>query len=420
MSGPVFTPRAVERELRSADKIAFGFEWLDDRKAIISSTLEHAYSTGGELPPFRTHQVRGKTCVSYTRHEHHLIHRVLSRHIAKRFRVAPLGRDYIVRAVLASLKDSTPMWILRRDLKSFYETVPTSAIKERLYHDTSIPEIVRRHVRTVFDQHCEADHGLPRGVGLAATLAELAMNDFDRAVRAHTGVYRYFRFSDDILVFSYLEPTALNNLIDSRVAEMGMALNAKKSRNLYVNSSQPPSKAAILHFEYLGYKFSFPASAFHSKPRPVRVSISTRKIARLKTRIILSLRELRANGNYNLFLQRMRYLSGNFTVERYSPKVGRSKKTRIGIFYNYRLCGQYGGEAVEEYDCLELKQLDGFFHSIVFGQSSEFAPAVQALPAAVQARLRRVSFFHGFRSRFTHHFPATIFSTIAEAWKYNG
>ena len=50
-------------------------------------------------------------------------------------------------------------------------------------------------------------NGLPRGLNISATLAELYMKDFDHNIVTTDGVFYYSRFVDDIIIFSYKEIT---------------------------------------------------------------------------------------------------------------------------------------------------------------------------------------------------------------------
>src|SRR3546814_3746768 len=94
--------------------------------------------------------------------------------------------------------DQTPIHVIRRDLSSFYETIPLEPVRSRLLYDTAIPRSVRHYLHQFYEHHCGVRvAGLPRGIGLTTILVELSMQQFDDAIRAIPGVYRYFRYSDD-------------------------------------------------------------------------------------------------------------------------------------------------------------------------------------------------------------------------------
>ena len=417
MYGPVFTEQTIRREIRSTDKFRFKFDWEDDKGSLLASALTFATESQSNAE-YSVHDIRGKTCISYATHESHLVHRVIARYLARRFRVNPPSREYIVRAVLESLTDSTPMWVVRRDLSAFYETVPTILLKERLLHDTALPNVIRRHLRQIFSTHCDPERGLPRGIGLAAVLAELAMNEFDQEAQSLRGVYRYFRFSDDILVFTYEKPDQVVDCLSKMVANMGMTFNEKKSDVIECAASKT-GEPKVVTLDYLGYKFACSNHAYDRKPREVQVSISDRKLAKIKTRVILALREFRKYKKPFLLLRRLQYLSGNYQFERYDPKRNGVYPVYAGIYYNYRHCGVYRPAKAAEYDCRELKALDGFFHSLLWSKASEFHADVSALPSTWRERLRRLSFYHGYHKRFMHRFPKGQIAELAKAWKYH-
>ena len=138
-----------------------------------------------------------------------LVLRSLSRHITRRYGVVLPHRDLIVQSVIATLSDATPMHVVRTDISSFYESIPLQPLR-RLLYNSALPRIARSYLRAYFDKFCPptaTDCGLPRGIGLSAVLAEFSMQDFDRKVCETTRVFKYFRFSDDIILFSTDEPT---------------------------------------------------------------------------------------------------------------------------------------------------------------------------------------------------------------------
>src|SRR3546814_1560850 len=87
--------------------------------------------------------------------------------------------------------DQTPIHVIRRDLSSFYETIPLEPVRSRLLYDTAIPRSVRHYLHQFYEHHCGVRvAGLPRGIGLTTILVELSMQQFDDAIRAIPGVYR--------------------------------------------------------------------------------------------------------------------------------------------------------------------------------------------------------------------------------------
>jgi len=420
MRSAVFTKPAL-RELVRREDVRNPTIPEADIVAAVDEALQQALDPASVLPPFTTVPVKTKDCVYYPQLPTRLIHRRLSQYVQKRFRISPLSRDAIVQGVLESLTDSSPMWIVRRDLKSFYESVPTIDIQARLLSDTAMPSSVRRQLRLVLERHSGSGKGLPRGIGLASTLAELAMNDFDRAVRAYPGVYRYFRYSDDILVFLREPPNGLIKHMQQLASGMGMSFNTKKGKAADVEVAFDGKKATAkqLDFDYLGYNFSFTAFCEDKKAREVTVSISEVKIKRTYSRVINSLRDFRLSPNYTLLHDRLKYLSSNMLIgQRLTPEQ-KVFEVKTGIYYNYRLCGVYTASSPKNHPGRELKKLDGFYHSLLTSQQSEFFNSLnQNLSGQQIASLKRLSFWKGFEERFMVSFTKARLAEIQKAWKY--
>jgi hypothetical protein len=405
--------------MRPRDRIKFGVDLKDGRDVLIADALGYAEVAPTTPSPFHIIKARGKDCIFYPDYSVHLTHRVIARYISRRFRIYPLSRAAIVQSVLEALTDSTPMWIIRRDIRSFYETVPTEQLRARLITDTAIPSVVRAHIRCLLDAHSPASRGLPRGVGLAALLAELAMNDFDNAIRGVEGVYRYFRFSDDILIFSFKEPSALIQRLNGELSAAKMRFNNSKSHTVEVRSISKSDPVSLKSFDYLGYNFSFNDRCNTKTPREVQVSISSRKISKLKTRILRSFRAYENDKNYRLLYDRLRYLSANYRVSITRTASGRADAAMAGIYYSYPQCGVYRSGKVGEHSCAEIKAVDGFYHGLLSGPGSQFRVALgtDLTPPEMQS-LKRISFFKGFQGRYLMSLSASRISRIKEAWKY--
>ena len=327
-----------------------------------------------------------------------------------------MNRDEIVLGVIRALNDAGPMYIIRRDISSFYETIPIQPIKERLSLDTSISKIAREFLKQFFEHYCPKDVGVPRGLAISATLAELSLQEFDHAVQRLPGVYRYFRFSDDILLFCFKSPNETMAAMEDALPP-GMQFNKLKSSILAITNL---SKNAIaVNFEYLGYKFSFSDAAKGDKPKNVTVSISQRKISKLKSRIILSLKRYAKDKDYALLRDRIRFLSGNYRVRRFGiSAVKTTSHIKSGIYYSYRQCGTYAAHRIESHDCRELKELDGFYFSLIKSTKSQFFWLLKArLTAQQYNELLAISFFQGFNKRMTGRFAPHSVRDIKAAWK---
>ena len=361
--------------------------------------------------------VNRRFCVSLKNYSVCLALRSISTHLSRKFHLKLMNRDEIVLGVIRALNDAGPMYIIRRDISSFYESIPTQPVKDRLLLDTSISQtLLVEFLKQFFEHYCPSNLGIPRGLALSATLAEFSLQDFDHTVQRLPGVYRYFRFSDDILLFCFKSPNETVIAMEAALPP-GMQFNQTKSSILPITNLAKDAKE--VDFEYLGYRFLFSDAAKGDKPKKVTVSVSNRKIQKLKSRIILSLKRYAKDKNYTLLRDRLRFLSGNYRVRRFGiSAVKTTSHIKSGIYYSYRQCGTYAAHKIKPHDCRELKELDGFYFSLLKSTKSQFFWLLKARLSPQQYdELLAISFFRGFEKRMSVRFAAHQVRDIKAAWK---
>ena len=411
----VFSVRSITRVVRSGDAQRFGQDLAGDGPAIIEAVSAAAVARTILLGQFLHGTVRRKRCVSYRDYPTNLVLRTLATYLARRFRVVPANRDRVVSGVIETMMDATPYYVVRRDVTSFYESIDADALRNRLIYDTSLPKSVRHYLTAFFDAHCPRGvRGLPRGIGLTSILAELAMEKFDQQVRALPGVYRYFRYSDDIVVFAYANVKGTEAALEALLPE-GMNFNRKKCELVDFTRKE---KLVTKSFEYLGYRISTEAGTGGKLPRAISVSISDAKIKRLKSRVILSLKSFMKNHNASLLVDRLRLLSSNYQIDRQGA-IGfiRGKRVRSGVYYNYRRCGTYVGSDFQPAVPASLSKLDDFTHVLLKSPHSEFSSTVKAHIGAHARPLASVSFRLGFESRRMVRMTYDRLSEVKAAWR---
>lgn len=368
----VFSVRSIGRMVRSGDSQRFGQDLGAAGHKIIEAISANAVARAIVLTGFLRTKIRKKPCYSYVSYPENLVLRTIAAYLARRFRVVPANRDRIVAGVIESMMDATPYYVIRRDISSFYESIDADALRDRLLYNTSLPRSVRHYLGLFFDALCpKGGQGLPRGVGLTTVLAELAMEKFDQEVRALQGVYRYFRYSDDIVIFAYANVRDIEAQLVHLLPD-GMHFNPKKQELVdCAKKDQGIEKA----FEYLGYRLSTASGMGGDKPRVVDVTISTAKIKRLKSRVILTLKAFRKDGDGGLLLDRLRFLSSNYQINRHGASNWiHGKRVRSGIYYNYRRCGRYKASEFESVVPQSLAELDNFTHGLLKSHVASLRP----------------------------------------------
>lgn len=410
-----YSSAAIRRGVRASDSRDFGIDLKKDRVQLVEDAVEHAAEDPSPLAQSQTLDVRGKVCHYYPLYSTNLVLRATARYLSQRFRITAPNRDRVIRSVIDAMSDGSPFHVIRRDITSFYENIPTEDLRHRLLFDTAIPKQVRRHLRAYFEIAPDTERGLPRGIGLTTILAELAMHSFDQAVRSIPGVYRYFRYSDDILVFCTGDVTATQQAIESALPGQ-MTFNRKKCGSA---SFLPTGQVGETDgFDYLGYHIrAEKAAPKKGKPRVCDVSVSPIKIRKLKTRIVLSLKKFRSTSP-TLLLYRMRYLSGNYRVNRIPGYYElTSNFTRSGIYFNYKRCGRHTGPKHVETERQELMAVDWFYHHLIESPKSVYSGILPTLPPALAARLRAISFQRGHALKLQARVPVGIVGQVTSAWR---
>ena len=142
-------------------------------------------------------------------------------------------------------------WIVDADIDSFFEEVNHDVLMARLrekIHDTEILQLVSAWIKEPI-QHKEAliqpGKGLPQGLPISPVLANLYLDDFDKAVVGRG--LKLVRFADDFLILCKERPKA----------EAALALTASLLRGLRLKLDDDKTQVTSFDqgFRYLGHLF---------------------------------------------------------------------------------------------------------------------------------------------------------------------
>lgn len=413
----IFTDGGFGRVIRAGDSRRFNIDLKSNREAIVTLAISSANTGAISFEPIYKSTVKQRQCFSVKNYSHVLILRAITLFLSRRFRINPRSRDSMVKEVIETLSDSTPMHIIRRDIQSFYETLPIDSVKEQVLYSTFVPIRIKEFIKVFFNTFSSTSKGVPRGMGLSSIVSELAMRKTDRQIREINGVYKYFRYSDDILIFSTVPAEQIAEQL-LEVLPKGMQFNLSKSSET-ATSEPKKGSAKTISVEYLGYKFSFLNHFGDSQPRKVLVSISERKLTKLKSKIICVFKSFSKTKDFYLLRDRVAFLASNYFAYRKGANTVRdSPYAKSGIYYNYHLCGEYQGEKRFAHDCSDLKAIDGFYNSLLRGSSSSFRSLfLGTLGAAHLKVMREISFYKGYQEKMMVRFGSDRVSKIKSAWR---
>ncbi|HYE37503.1 antiviral reverse transcriptase Drt3a [Methylocaldum sp.] len=416
-----FNRASISRALRKSDFRKNKSLYVEANKlAILDSAVisaQTAYSGSNPLTYFE----RGDKRIYRANHlTHELVLRQVNSNIKRLTRIRQPNRESIVEILTHLVSEGVPYRLYRLDIESFYESFSTDEVFKTV---SSLPGISpsTRHLVGELLCHFKASGGtgIPRGLAVSATLADLMMQPFDYKLKMLTGVYFYERYVDDILIITNTkehERVFLNNLKALLPSGLSFHNNNKKSINSLLSIVSPTKQAALTKplFEcsYLGYRISVyePGKIKDLRPerhtRSVKVGIATSKLKKIKFRIIRSLLAFLNDGNFNLLVLRIKFLTSNFSVR----DINRDKNKMAGIYYSYPQITSDSDNGLIELD-------DFLRRSVLNRHGRPFSKIATILTSAQKRKLLCHSFKRGHAERFFVYFHPSTIKDIQRCWE---
>jgi RNA-directed DNA polymerase len=156
-------------------------------------------------------------------------------------------------------------WVLKVDIRSFFDSVPHSLIVKAVQANTNRPWVVLyvRRWLTAPMQHAdgslrERDRGTPQGSAVSPVLANLFLHyAFDHWMARTFPAVKFERFVDDVVVHcgSQRQALTLRSAIGQRMEEVGLALHPAKTTVVYCKDSNRRGRHERVSFDFLGYTF---------------------------------------------------------------------------------------------------------------------------------------------------------------------
>ena len=326
--------------------------------------------------------------------------RKINHNIKRIYKVKQADRNTIVNQIFNILKENPNYYIYRLDISSFYESMDRSRILNKILASSIISVETKILLQKVFKQIKETS-GLPRGLNISATLAELYMKDFDHDIITTDGVFYYARFVDDIIIFSIRELSFdfLNKILKERTL---LKFNNKKTKIIKRDANKQDS------FEYLGYQYVTNQSSTKSKKSNITINIAPKKINKIKTKIIYSLLDYKKNKNFKLLKNRFLFLTCTYPIKTLHQKISPYKNSGYlqgGLFYNYNILSD---------DNHSLKELDKFVCNILFSNNIYS----QTLNLSQKKELAKYSFTIAYNRKFKRNTNRITERTIYKLYNY--
>lgn len=326
--------------------------------------------------------------------------RHISKIICRLYKVKQSNREIIAGQVKTLLEDTSQYSIIKGDIKSFFESIPRDKVSITLTKDRLLSYRARTIIEKLFSSPALTGvSGLPRGVSLSSPLSELYIRDFDRFARAIPGVYYYARYVDDFIIFCHTPPNEIKKAIEKNLSELSLCINYKKLQILPLERLEPGDTTLT----FLGYQFRVIAQ---DNKNSIEVSISKKRICRIKTRIILALLDYAKSKDVELLKDRIRFLSGNYRLHQKSRPD--DSGLMAGFYYNNKLAN----------NSEQIASLDNFLmKSITSKKGGIYRRIGRFGMQKIKTELKGLSFTRGFKFRKSYTFDMKRFSQIKNCWK---
>lgn len=339
-----------------------------------------------------------------------LILRKLNDNIKRIYKDEQANRRIIISQVKTLLSETCPFWVIKTDIKSFYESIDRARLISKFSDDSILSYQSMYLLKKVFENPILAGKsGVPRGMNISATMSELYMRKFDRWIRSFDSVYYYARFVDDIIVFSnsLKDSLILISNLNFQLSELaeGLTINQKKTElfdgktleNLDIDTGAKLIKKNKL--DYLGYSFSVENG--RSKSRKLIVSIAEKKVTKIKTRVIKAFLDFSKNKDFGLLEKRIQFLTGNYSIR----KSEEGNSLRAGIYYNY----------LQVTDNSVFNELNQLIRKSIFSKSPNFGGKIGLNPTQ-KSKLSKYCFLAGFKKKVYFEFSYPEMQEIIKCW----
>ncbi|WP_082607334.1 antiviral reverse transcriptase Drt3a [Lysobacter sp. Root983] len=324
--------------------------WLDLAKATEDKIARGTFRFTGLFAS----EASGKPALSTSSPADALVLRKINGNIRRAYGIRQAQRAQSVKLARIALAEGTPKGVISLDLKSCFESITPRKVTEKLREDAKVSTQTIHLLEQFLSQAKKFGtnkytRGLPRGILVSSTLAELYLKELDERIARMDGVYLYIRYVDDILVIAARPSRQALEEISGIITDLGLLLNAAKSRAVDAACQcafecshkigkcpcHPKCKCERTpdNFEfvdYLGYRLIF-TTGCKLKEQTCYAMIAQSKAQRTKQRVAAAITNFKKTSDYLLLHDSLKYLTSNVTID----KTLRRSILSSGIAYTY-------------------------------------------------------------------------------------
>lgn len=414
MEYQAFSTYRLNKVIRKSD---FQNVSVADHKIYREQLLQEATESvrgnfSGVANPLSSFKLDGNKVYKIDKHHHRLIERNLTSNLNSINDKKAPNRAIIMKNLKLLLMEDVPYRIYRWDITKFFESFNNQEIEKFINQIRNLSPQSKSLLCSILEKHkALGGTGSPRGLSLSSVLTELIMCEFDSKISAHPDTFFYARYVDDIIIItSANENNQRFRLLAEESLPKGLKFNELKSQESPMIGKSPTIKKQtdelIYSFEYLGYKISIRKRTNKDKHRIIDIDMADKKVKKYKKRLSRAFYDFAKNGNTELLIDRLRFLTKNFKV--YNQHLDRTKLS--GIYYNY--------PAIQG-NMSNLKNLDGFIRALVLGQKGRLGTLlIVKLDSNLKSRILANSFVKGYEDVAFVTFRPERVGQIKRCWDY--
>ncbi len=329
----------------------------------------------------------------------------------KLYGIKQANRFEIVNQVKCILNDKFPKYIVRTDIREFYESIPTFKIIGHLNSDNLLSPKSKKIIKQILKEYetisgLAKGIGIPRGIGISAYLAEYYMRRIDSKLSRLIDTTYYARYVDDIIIIftpknSYQIHNYKDNIKGIIEKEHFLKLHPRKTEEINLIYQEDEimingTKQSTPHYlNYLGYSYKLINKKKKQNIPNIEIFLTPNKILRYKDKIKESFIDYEKykdkNKGYRHLKNRIKFLTGNMRL------LNNKNNVLVGIYYSNMLLTNSNSLVV----------LDKYLHWYI---------RRKVKTNSHKSKLLNYSFKTGFDEKIFYHFNNNQFKQITRVW----
>lgn len=270
--------------------------------------------------------------------------------LSYKYKIKYRDRNEIIKMIKYKLSIQNDYYIIRLDLKNFFNTIPHNKLLHKLKKGSLLSNSEYILVKNILKK---VNKGIPQGLPISNPLSEIFLEDFDLQMKKIDQKLNYYcRYVDDILLIfngklNISEKNEIKQKVEALIKNYGLQNNNSKFRETPVKNN------VSIQFQYLGYEFSLDKILLQTK-------ISKNKIDRLKQKINSCFNnyvkdiKIKNKDSINLLIERLNFLTKNQFIIRKERKFD-FNSNRIHFKINFIYSGfQESYKYIDKENMLEL------------------------------------------------------------------